>query len=213
MTRFNVAWVISMVILIGLGGYLHLYNPTPVPLKIDLRQLPSTIGDWRWVRTEHPKDSFGVQEADSEVMSFYKNPSGREIKLYIGYFKTQQGDKRVTHYRSKWLHKKAEVVEFAMNPTMNPDGKIRINKTIFKDRTNNQLLLFWYDMNGKIIASRYKAKVLNALDGLFRGRTNGAIIIVSKNFENTDSLKEVLRDELEFVREFLPILRHYLPSS
>jgi EpsI family protein len=213
MTRFNVAWVISMVIFIGLGGYIHLYNPTPVPLKIDLSQLPSTIGDWKWVRTEPPKDSFGVQEADAEVMSFYKNTSGREIKLYIGYFKTQQGDKRVTHYRSKWLHKKAEVVEFAMNPAMNPDGKIRINKTIFKDRINNQLLLFWYDMNGEIINSRYKAKIFNTLDGLFRGRTNGAIIIVSKNFENNDSLKEVLRDELEFVREFLPILRNYLPSS
>ena len=198
-----------MVILISLGGYIHLYNPTPVPLKMNLKELPLMIGDWRWVRTEHLKDSFGVQGADAEVMSVYQNTSGREIKLYIGYFESQRGDKRVTHYRSKWLHKKAEAVEFAMNP----HGTIRINKTIFQDRINNQLLLFWYDMNGEIINSRYKAKIFNALDGLFRGRTNGAIIIVSKNFEQSDSLKEILKDEVEFVRELLPILRTYLPSS
>jgi EpsI family protein len=207
--RFNFAWVISIVILISLGGYIHLYSPTPVPLKMNLKELPLMIGDWRWVRTEHLKDSFGVQGADAEVMSSYQNTSGREIKLYIGYFEFQRGDKRVTHYRSKWLHKKAEAVEFAMNP----HGTVRINKTIFQDRINNQLLLFWYDMNGKIINSRYKAKIFNALDGLFRGRTNGAIIIVSKNFEQSDNLKEILKDEMEFARELLPVLRTYLPSS
>jgi EpsI family protein len=207
--RFNFAWVISMVILISLGGYIHLYNPTPIPLKIDLKELPLMIGDWRWVRTEHLKNFFGVQGADAQVMSSYQNTSGREIKLYIGYFEFQRGDKRVTHYRSKWLHKKTEAVEFDMNP----HGTVRINKTIFQDRINNQLLLFWYDMNGEIINSRYKAKIFNALDGLFRGRTNGAIIIVFKNFEHPDSLKEILKDELEFVRELLPVLRTYLPSS
>ena len=209
MNRFNFAWVISMVILISLGGYIHLYNPTPVPLKMNLKELPLMIGDWRWVRTEHLKDSFGVQGADAEVMSSYQNTSGREIKLYIGYFESQRRDKKVTHYRSKWLHKKAELVEFAMNP----HGTVQINKTIFKDRIKNQLILFWYDMNGKIIINRYRARIFTALDGLFRGRTNGAIIIVSKNFEQSDNLKEILNDEVEFVRELLPVLRTYLPSS
>jgi EpsI family protein len=176
---------------------------------MDLKALPSTIGDWRWVRTEHLKNSFGIQGADAEVMSIYKNMSGREIKLYIGYFKSQKGDKSVTHYRSKWLHKKAEAIEFSVNP----HGTIRINKIIFQDRINNQLLLFWYDMNGKIINSRYKAKIFNAVDGLFRGQTNGAIIIISKNFERADSPTEILKDEVEFVRELLPVLRTYLPSS
>jgi EpsI family protein len=115
----------------------------------------------------------------------------------------------MTHYRSKWLHKGAEVFEFAMNP----HRAIRINKTILKDRRNSQLLLFWYDMNGKIIASRYRARIFTALDGLFRGRTNGAIVIVSKNVEHPDSLKEILKDEMEFVSELIPVLGTYLPSS
>jgi len=198
-----------MVVLISLGGFIHLYNPTPVPLKMNLKELPLMIGDWRWVRTEHLKDSFGVQGADAEVMSSYQNTSGREIKLYIGYFESQRSDKIVTHYRSKWLHKKAEVVEFAMNP----HGTVQINKTIFKDRIKNQLILFWYDMNGKIIINRYRARIFTALDGLFRGRTNGAIIIVSKNFEQSDNLKEILQDEVEFIKELISILRNYIPSS
>jgi len=209
MNRFNLAWGISMVILICLGGYLNLYSPTPVPLKMDLKDLPSTIGDWRWVRKEHPNNPFGILSADMELMNFYKNSSGREIKLYIGYFESQRGDKKLTHYRSKWLHKEAEVVEF----TMNPHRSIWINKTILKDRRNSQLLLFWYDMDGKIITSRYRARIFTALDGLIRGRTNGAIVIVSKNVEHPDSLKEILKDEMEFVGELFPILRTCLPSS
>ena len=209
MNRFNLAWGITMLILISVGGYIHLYHPTPVPLKMDLKELPTVIGNWRWVRTEHPKDSFGVQGADAELNSVYQSTSGREIKLYIGYFESQQGDKRLTHYRSRWLHKKAEAIEFSANP----HGTIRINKTVFQDRKNSQLLLFWYDMNGQIINSRHKAKILNAFEGLFRGRTNGAIIIVFKNVERSDNLKEILNDEMEFVSNLMPVLRTYLPSS
>ena len=105
--------------------------------------------------------------------------------------------------------RKAEVVEFAMNP----HGTMRVNKTIFQDPINNQLLLFWYDMNGKIILSRYRAKIFNAVDGLLRGQTNGAIVVVAKNFEHPDSLGEIVKDEVEFVQELIPILRHFLPSS
>lgn len=209
MNRFNLAWGIAMLILVSVGGYIHLYHPTPVPLKMDLKELPPIIGNWRWVRAEHLRDSFGVQGADAEVKSVYQNTSGREIKLYIGYFESDQGDKRLTHYRSKWLHKKAEAIEFSVNP----HGTIRINKKVFQERKNNQLLLFWYDMNGKIINSRHKAKIVNAFDGLFRGRTNGAIIIVSKNVDQSDNLKEALNDEMKFVSELIPVLRTYLPSS
>ncbi len=198
-----------MAILISLGGYLQFYNPTPIPLKMSLKNLPSTVGEWKWVRSEDMKESFGVQGADTEVINFYRNASGREIKLYIGYFNSQAGDKRVTAYRSRWLHKEAEAVELAINP----HGTIRINKTIYKDRTNNQLLLFWYDLNGKMIVSRYKAKIFTFFNGFFRGRTNGAIIIVSKNFEDLDSIKESLKDEVDFVRELFFILPDYLPSS
>lgn len=209
MNRFNVAWIISMAILISLGGYLHVYNPTPIPLKMGLKNLPSTIGDWKLVRTGDMRESLGVQGADTEVINFYKNASGREIKLYIGYFESQRGDKKVAHYRSKWLHKKSEVVEFDMNP----HGTIRINKTILQDRINNQMLLFWYDINGKIIISRYRAKIFTFFEGFFRGRTNGAIVVVAKNFEHPDSLGEIVKDEVEFIQELIPILRHFLPSS
>ena len=197
-----------MIILISLGMYLHLYNPTPIPLKMDLKEFPSMIGEWRLVRTEYPKNPYGVPDADIELMNVYQNKSGREIKLYIAYFKSQTQGKEVIHYRTQWLHKEAETVKIHINP----HGNIRVSKTIFKDRKNNELLLFWYDFNGRIVNSRYEAKIFTVLDGFFRGRTNGALIIVSKNLEDRDRLKEIINSEVEFAQELLPVLQSYLPS-
>jgi len=211
MKRFNTAWVISILILLSLGGYLYLYKPTPTPLKMDFQKLPSVIGDWRWVRTEpSPKDAFGIDSADNELMSVYKNASGHEIKLYIAYFRFQKQHKKVIGYHSKWLHKRTDVVEIPMNP----HGIIRINKTIFKESMNNQLLLFWYDLSGRIVTNRYKAQLLTILDGLFRGRTNGAIVIISRDIGDIEDIKDVPNnDEVGFIQEILPVLSSYFPSS
>ena len=209
MNRSNTAWIISILILLSLGGYLQLHKPTPTPLKMDFQKLPFIIGDWKWVRTEpSPKDFFGINGADNELVSVYKNASGNEIKLYIAYFEFQKQQKKVIGYHSKWLHKQTNTLEIPMNP----HGIIRINKTIFRGRINNQLLLFWYDFNGTIVTSRYKAQLLTILDSFTRGRTNAAIVVVSKNIEHPDSLNDILKDEMEFVQALFPVLRNYLPS-
>ena len=210
MNRFNTAWIISIVILLGLGGYLQLHKPTPTPLKMDFQKLPFIIGDWRWVRTEpSPKDFFGINGADKELLSVYKSASGNEIKLYIAYFEFQKQEKKVIGYHSKWLHKRADVVEIPMNP----HRIIRINKTIFRRGMNNQLLLFWYDLNGRIVTNRYKAQLFTILDGLTRGRNNGAIVIVSRTIEQSDNTNDMLNDGVGFIQNLLPILHDYLPSS
>jgi EpsI family protein len=210
MNRSKTAWIISIVILLSLGGYLQFHKPFPTPLKMDLQKLPLIVGGWRWVRTEvSPKDFFGINGADNQLVSVYKNASGHEIKLYIAYFAFQKQNKKVIGYHSKWLHKRTDLVEIPINP----HGIIRINKTIFRGRIDNQLLLFWYDLNGRIITNRYKAQFFAILYGLFRGRTNGAIIIISRDIGSRDNIKDTLNEETGFIRELLPVLPSYLPSS
>ena len=209
MNRFNAAWIISIVILLGLGGYLQVYKSTPTPLRIDFKQLPLVIGEWRWVRTDpSPKDLFGIKGADIELMNVYKNGLGHQIKLYIAYFEFQKEQKKVIGYHSKWLHKRTNLVEISTNP----HGIIRINKTVMQDPINDRMLLFWYDLNGRIAASRYKAQLFTIFDSLTMGRTNGAIIIIFEDAHGPEHAKENLNEGKEFVKELLPVLRKYLPS-
>ena len=74
------------------------------------------------------------------------------------------------------------------------------------------MVLYWYDLNGRAVASRYKAKFLTSVDGLIRGRTNGAIIMLYSQVKNADKTDEVFRNEDDFAKIMLNILGNYLPS-
>ena len=72
------------------------------------------------------------------------------------------------------------------------------------------MVLFWYDLNGRIITNKYRVKLFTALDGLFYRRTNGAFVIVYSDLKHSDEINYVLNDEVEFVKKTIPILRGLL---
>jgi EpsI family protein len=210
MKKFNLVWLTSIVIFLGVGSYLYLYNPKPIPLNASLTEIPSTIGNWKGKDIDyHNKEPFGIQGADFELMRVYRNAFGHEVKLYVGYFESQRQDKELINYRQRMLYNDTEELEI---PTISHDS-IQVNKTVLEDGTQNSIVLYWYDLNGRIVADRYKAKFITAIDGLIHRQTNGAIIIVSSNLIHPDEMQKVLNDEVDFIQEFFPFLDNFFPMN
>lgn len=207
MKRFNHAFFIAIAILFSIGCYIHLYKPKSVPLKIPIRELPVTIADWKGENIYNEKP-FVVQGADSEIIRSYRNPSGREVKLYVGYFESQRQGKELIHYSSQMLYDNSEEIKI---PT-STNSSIKANKTVLRVGSQMFLLLFMYDLDGKIVANRYKAKFITALNGLLYRRTNGAITVVYSNLDNSDEFNKVFDDEVQFIQAALPVLRNYLST-
>ena len=205
--QFNKAWLIATALLLSIGGYLFLYNPQPIPLKRDLKELPIAIGDWKLADTKYQENPFGVQGADTEVIKVYKNASGREVKLYIGYFELQRQDKELINYRLQGLYNNTKEIEI-------PDGsyaKIKVNEAILQNASQNLMVLYWYNINGRIIANNHRAKIITALDGLIHRQTNGAIIMVYANLKDSDDQNRASKDMKEFVEEIIPVIHKHLP--
>ena len=205
--QFNKAWLIAIALLLSIGSYLFLYNPQPIPLKRNLKELPIAIGDWRLANTEYQKNLFEVQGADSEVIKVYKNASGREIKLYIGYFELQKQDKELINYRLQGLYNNAKEIEISADSY----GQIKVNEAILQNASQNLIVLYWYNINGRIIADNRRAKVITAIDGLIYRQTNGAIIMVYSDLKHHDDQQKALKNEIEFTKEIIPVLQGYIP--
>lgn len=203
---FNQAWLTAIVVLFGLGSYLFLYTPEPVSLKKDLRELPWTIGEWRGDDISANKRLFNVQGADFEITRAYSKATGHEVTLYVGYFESQKQDKELIHYRLENLYDNAVEIEIPIGPNNNA----RVNRSILNDGKQGTLLFFWYDLNGKVIANNYKAKLLTTLDAFLHRRNNGAIIIVSINLNRPEE-DIIPNDEVEFIQALIPVLRNHLP--
>jgi EpsI family protein len=208
MKQFNLALFMAIAILFSIGCFIHLYRPKPVPLKIPISELPVTIADWKGEDTYNTKP-FVVQGADSEIIRFYRNPSGGEVKLYVGYFESQNQDKELIHYSSQMLYDKSEEIEVPIST----NSSIKANKTVLRVGSEVFLLLFVYDIDGKIVANRYRAKFMTAINGLLYRRTNGAIAVVYSNLEHSDEFNKIFDDEVQFIQAVLPVLRNYLSTS
>lgn len=207
--KFNRSWYISIFLLLFLGIYPYVNTIKPIPLKRDLKGFPSAIGAWkgRDINSNEGSDILQIiQKADSKIMRIYHGVSGREIKLYIGYFESQGQGRELINYISRRFHSDAVKIDIPLGR----EDSVQVNKTMLREGHTPHLALFWYDLNGGIITDPYKAKLTSTLDALLRGRTNGAIVMVSAALDQPDD-SQIVEDEKGFTQDLIPILRDYLP--
>jgi len=206
--RFNRAWLCAIIILLSLAGYLYTYSPKKIQLKVNLNQLPLTVGQWRGKQLPHKGMILEAPGADVNITRVYRNTSGQEIMLYVGYFEDQYQNKELINYKLSKLYRNVEEIEILTNVQ-----KIQVNKTIFSENRNKYLALYWYDLNGQIVANRYMAKLESAFDGLVQRRTNGAIVVLYGRLSGNSDEAELIEDEKDFARQLFPILVNFLPSG
>ncbi len=199
--KLNKALIVLVALLLSVKGYQHFMKVVTTPVKASLADMPSTIGDWRSEQREG-KAPFELERADSSVSRSYRNGSGRELILYIGYIEKQTQDREVIDYRLRRVYKNNEPV--AVN-------SIPMNRAVLKSGNESYQTLFWYDIGGRVVSGRYEAKLLTALDGLLRRRTNGAIVMIFSRLADGADRDAAFKDEEDFARGLLPELKRYLP--
>jgi EpsI family protein len=201
--QFNLAWLAAVIMLFCFAGFVHLYKPVPVPLRSSIAGMPLTVGDWRGEELSDGMKPFKIAGADYELSRIYRNASGHEIRLQIVYFETQRKkDKELINYKLDDLYRNSEKITIPVSTHDN----VQINKAVMRNGTDDSLVLYWYDLNGRIVADNYKGKLFTALDGLFHRRTNGAMIVVSSTLANPEAKDTVMNQNVVFIRKIFPLL-------
>ena len=77
---------------------------------------------------------------------------------------------------------------------------------------DKQIVMYWYQNRGRIIASEYMEKFYLIVDALRLGRRDGAFIRLMATVQNDDILasEQKLQD---FAEEIIPLLRQHLPGE
>jgi EpsI family protein len=208
MKIFNRAFLLSFIILLGTGGYLYLDETGPVSLG-PVHEFDAAIGEWEGSHADFNIRGLEIRGADSEITRSYKDAKGREVKLYTGYFASQTQGKEMIFYTLQDLYNNTEETVV----TIGPDKAVHVNKALLSAGPGRvRPVLYWYDVQGKIIANRYIAKFVTALNGLFRKGTNGALVMVYSDEKDPEQIEQALHDELDFIKVLMPALANYLPG-
>jgi hypothetical protein len=94
-------------------------------------------------------------------------------------------------------------------------GAFTATSTVFFDRVSKRHVaaLYWHEIDGVGVGSRYRAKVRTALGNLFRGRTNGALVVVLAETGTRDEAAALLPRLTEFAGEVRPRVVALLPRD
>jgi EpsI family protein len=207
--------LIAITLLVSFGLLRWLSTVSPNPKRDNLSSLPKQAGGWAMVREDVLDDETAkVLKADDYVLRRYAGGPERLVDLFIAYYYTQKAGESMHSPKNCLPGSGWEIVnsdEVAL-PIDSATRSSTINRYMIQKNADRALVLYWYQANGRVIASEYWAKLYLILDTLRTGRRDGAIVRFIVPIKKGSDGSVELKDGLEMAQNIVPLLPKYLPN-
>jgi len=207
--------VVTVTLVLSFGLRVWLSAAPFSPKRESLAAFPKQAGPWTMVgETKIDADTADVLKADDYVMRAYRDEKGQQVDLFIAYYQTQKSGDSM-HSPKNCLPGAGwgivESNEVAMSAE-NPAHPILINRYLIEKNGAKSLVLYWYQANGRVIASEYWGKIYLVLDALRTGRRDGAIVRFVVPIRKGSDGRAELQSGLDMARNTAPFLPKYVPD-
>ena len=87
-----------------------------------------------------------------------------------------------------------------------------MNRYVIEKGLDRQVVLYWYQSHGRIVANEYRSKIFMVYDAMRLNRSDAALVRVISPVAGAQ--KEEMADEhgTDFVKAIFPLLDKFLPS-
>jgi EpsI family protein len=218
--------IATSIVMLSMGAFQVLLQPTDIRLRNDLRAFPRRIDDWTLDAAPQPStvrfpaidDEFihaypgptgerHFDAVDDELVRAYRNSRGELVRLYVGYHRSQREGKELAGEISSALGAVAMPIKVDSG-----SGTVELSQVLKDTSRSRRGLLYWYDLNGRVTSNMYVAKGLMVWDAVTRHRTNAAVIMIAWESRELADAEIEQRRAVAFARAILPLLPHFIPS-
>jgi len=186
-------WLMLAVLLVATLGMQHLSHGEATPTARPMSEFPAKIGPYASLADyQLPKDELEVLKVTDYINRTYWSPSmgNHTMGLYIGYFATQRTGAGIHSPKNclpgaGWNPVNESIYQLPLD-----DGrKVPINLYFLRKGLDEEVVLYWYQSHGRIIASEYWGKFYLVYDALRLNRTDAALVRITFPVENGDEAK------------------------
>ncbi len=175
----------------------------------ELKNFPMQVGTWKQEGVDQRFDAqtMCVLRASDYLLRDYRLGNGQTANLYIGYYATQR-DGASYHSPLNCLPGAGwSMVDPAMITITLPNGKSFVaNKYVIENGSTRELMIYWYQGRGRIVASEYWGKFYTVLDSVRLRRSDAAMVRVMVPITASDAAA------LDSAREFAAVTSGLLPE-
>ena len=217
-------FIVAVAMLAGTWGLLaSLSHGEVVVARKPLAQFPLVIGDqWKGTESSMDEKDLDVLKLSDYILRYYVpkreiSASGKEstenlpVWLYVGFYQSQRTG--ATYHSPQnclpgagWQFTESKVipVSVAGGTTM------AVNQVLIQKGLEEQVVFYWYQDRGRVIASEYWAKVYLVWDAMTRNRTDGALVRIM--IPVYKSREQAIATGIQFLQAASPLLTEgYLP--
>lgn len=207
-------WLIIAVLLGATTGMSYLSHGESTPPAKPLSEFPHKVAGYtEIIQWPLDKDTLAVLGATDYTVRGYWAPSlGRNlVTLYIAYFRSQRTGTTIHSPKNclpgaGWNPVRSSVYELPLD-----DGqKVPVNLYILRKGLEQQLVLYWYQAHGRIIASEFWGKFYLVYDALRLNRTDAALVRITVPVVN-DDVEEARARAVTFAKQITTDVDKIIP--
>jgi EpsI family protein len=207
---------LAALFLVTAALMVRVTRPEVVPLREPLATLPMSLGSW--TGRDEPAlaraivDVLGV---DEYLMRTYVQASEPPVWLYLGYYRSQrEGD--TIHSPMNCLPGAGWQPTASSRATIDVPGRaspIEVNHIVIQKGLERQSVFYWYQSQGRVVASEYWSKAYLVYDALRTNRSDAALVRVITPMLPAERTSDAAARRLSaFVQAIFPALTTHLPS-
>ena len=215
--------VVAVLLLVTFAYLTSKSTAEPTIPRQPLSDLPMRLGPWNGSQSPDFEkkilDVLGVDDYSRRVYSAQAEPGW--VGLYIGYYASQrQGDTVHSPLNclpgAGWtpISQARETVTVSNSPTGDSSREITINRFVIQKGLDRQLVLYWYQSHGRVVASEYWGRIYTVTDAIRYNRTDAALVrVIVPILGDAPSDAEAAHARgIRFVQALFPYLGRHLPS-
>lgn len=200
--------VTALLVCAGTAVHYAAVHEAPVS-RSELASLPLEIGEWRGRDAAPLADDIVATLGVDDYINRHYSREGRPISAYIGYYGNQRSGDTIHSPQNclpgaGWLP-----VSSGLHRIGQGEHAVTVNRYEIAKGLNRQMVLYWYQGRGRVVAGEYANKAWLMLDAARYGRSNGGIVRVIGPVTTTP--EAALNELSSFAEQLLSHLPRYLP--
>jgi exosortase D (VPLPA-CTERM-specific) len=199
----------------GVAAFLLSTRHEIFPERKLFAAFPTVLGEWRGRPSSLNPQTENYLGVTDYILSDYARPDGHVVNLYVAYYASQRTglsphSPSVCIPGNGWT-----IINFERTNYRNMDLTLTLplNRAIIARGSNRQLVYYWFDERGMMIANEYWSKVHLLRDAIFKNRTDGALVRLTTPLYPDESENEADKRLQDFIQAVVPTLADYLPSA
>ena len=184
------------------------------PPRASLSSLPLQMDGWTGTDSVLDQQTLDILGPGEFLVRDYENasPPQPSINLYIAYFPTQKAGDTIHSPNhclpgAGWVPTSREFIDLTR-----PDGSsFPVNRYVVSKSGERQLVLYWFQAHGRVVASEYWAKYYLISDSVRVNRSDGGLVRLMTPMLDGESRDAAQARMMQLGSQFLPLLDSYIP--